>query len=70
MSFPADFPAPLTFADADKSPLSIRAKALVFVDARSRQLRERAEALAGNGQPLLAGNAEIGPEHLELPGIA
>ena len=53
MSVPADFPAPLTFADADKSPLSIRAKALVFVDARSRQLRERAEALAGNGQPLL-----------------
>lgn len=47
------FPPPLTFADSDKSPLSIRAKALVFVDARSRQLRERAEALAGNGQPLL-----------------
>ena len=45
--------SPLTFTDADKSPLSIRAKALVFVDARSRQLRERAEALAGNGQPLL-----------------
>ena len=53
MSFPPGFPPPLTFADSDKSPLSIRAKALVFVDARSRQLRERAEALAGNGQPLL-----------------
>uniref|UniRef100_A4Y0H3 Sigma-54 factor, interaction domain-containing protein n=1 Tax=Ectopseudomonas mendocina (strain ymp) TaxID=399739 RepID=A4Y0H3_ECTM1 len=53
MSVPPDFPAPLTFADSDKSPLSIRAKALVFVDPRSRQLRERAEVLAGNGQPLL-----------------
>ncbi|MBL0949730.1 MAG: sigma-54-dependent Fis family transcriptional regulator [Pseudomonas sp.] len=53
MSVPSGFPSPLTFADSDKSPLSIRAKALVFVDARSRQLRERAEALAGNGQPLL-----------------
>ena len=44
MSVPPGFPAPLTFADSDKSPLSIRAKALVFVDPRSRQLRERAEA--------------------------
>ena len=53
MSFPDDFPAQLTFPDAEKRTLSIRAKALVFVDARSRQLRERAEELAGNGQPLL-----------------
>ena len=36
----------LTFPDADKSPLSIRAKALVFVDPRSRQLREDLESLA------------------------
>ena len=34
----------LTFPDAEKSPLSIRAKALVFVDPRSRQLRERSKA--------------------------
>src|SRR5690606_15139295 len=43
----------LTFGDAEKSPLSIRAKALVFVDPRSRQLREEAEALAVTGVPLL-----------------
>ena len=36
----------LTFPDAEKSPLSIRAKALVFVDPRSRQLREELEHLA------------------------
>ncbi|MBP5132149.1 hypothetical protein HUT02_25295, partial [Pseudomonas protegens] len=36
----------LTFPDAEKSPLSIRAKALVFVDPRSRQLREELEQLA------------------------
>lgn len=35
----------LTFPDAEKSPLSIRAKALVFVDPRSRQLREELKAL-------------------------
>ncbi|WP_159969890.1 sigma 54-interacting transcriptional regulator [Pseudomonas sp. 8Z] len=44
---------PLTFADSDKSPLSIRAKALVFVDARSQRLRAQAEALAASSQPLL-----------------
>lgn len=53
MRYPANLPPPLTFADSDKSPLSIRAKALVFVDPRSRQLRERAEMLAPGGQPLL-----------------
>ncbi|MGH8329584.1 MAG: sigma-54-dependent Fis family transcriptional regulator, partial [Pseudomonas sp.] len=36
----------LTFPDAEKSPLSIRAKALVFVDPRSRQLRQDLEQLA------------------------
>ena len=44
---------PLTFADTPQNPLSIRAKALVFVDPRSRQLRERADALAPGHQPLL-----------------
>ncbi|MFC6339654.1 sigma-54-dependent Fis family transcriptional regulator [Pseudomonas sp. CCM 7891] len=43
----------LTFPDADKSPLSIRAKALVFVDPRSRQLREDLESLAPRALPVL-----------------
>ncbi|MCY1524868.1 Transcriptional regulatory protein TyrR [compost metagenome] len=43
----------LTFPDAEKSPLSIRAKALVFIDPRSRQLREEVERLAGLPVPLL-----------------
>ena len=49
-----EFPqqALLTFGDAEKSPLSIRAKALVFVDPRSRQLREQTNALAGTDLPL------------------
>ena len=37
----------LIFPDAEKSPLSIRAKALVFIDPRTRQLREEVERLAG-----------------------
>lgn len=53
MSFAQNSPPPLTFAEADKSPLSIRAKALVFIDPLSRQLREHAEALAPGVQPLL-----------------
>ncbi len=43
----------LTFPEADKSPLSIRAKALVFVDPRSRQLREELESLAPRNLPVL-----------------
>ncbi|CRM25908.1 sigma-54-dependent Fis family transcriptional regulator [Pseudomonas fluorescens] len=43
----------LTFPDAEKSPLSIRAKALVFVDPRSRQLREDLENLAPRALPVL-----------------
>ena len=40
MSLHETFGQPLlTFPDAEKSPLSIRAKALVFVDPRSRTLR-------------------------------
>lgn len=48
----SELPSPplLTFADAERSPLSIRAKALVFIDPRSRQLREEVEHLAS--QPL------------------
>lgn len=43
----------LTFPDAEKSPLSIRAKALVFVDPRSRRLREEMEQLAPLDLPVL-----------------
>ena len=43
----------LTFPDAEKSPLSIRAKALVFVDPRSRRLREDLERLAPGLLPIL-----------------
>jgi hypothetical protein len=39
MPFSPNIAPALTFAEVDKSPLSIRAKALVFVDPRSRQLR-------------------------------
>lgn len=56
----------LTFADADRSPISIRAKALVFIDPRSQRLHAELEALAptslailiqgetGSGKELLA----------------
>ncbi|WP_426151761.1 sigma 54-interacting transcriptional regulator [Pseudomonas sp. DC3000-4b1] len=43
----------LTFPDADRSPLSIRAKALVFADPRSQVLRERMQALAPGALPVL-----------------
>ena len=62
-----EFPqqALLTFGDAEKSPLSIRAKALVFVDPRSRQLREQANALAGADLPvLIVGETGTGKELL------
>lgn len=55
----------LTFADSEKSPLSIRAKALVFVDPRSRRLREQANALAGAALPvLIQGESGTGKELL------
>ncbi|EME00655.1 MULTISPECIES: sigma 54-interacting transcriptional regulator [Stutzerimonas stutzeri subgroup] len=59
-------PSLLTFADEERSPLSIRAKALVFIDPRSRQLRDDVDRLArlpiallirgesGTGKELLA----------------
>ena len=43
----------LTFPDAEKSPLSIRAKALVFFDPRARRLREEMEQLAPRALPVL-----------------
>lgn len=55
----------LTFPDAEKSPLSIRAKALVFVDPRSRQLREEMELLAPLDLPvLIRGESGTGKELL------
>ncbi|MDR0279669.1 MAG: sigma 54-interacting transcriptional regulator [Paucimonas sp.] len=55
----------LTFPELDKSPLSIRAKALVFVDPRSRQLREELELLAPLALPvLIRGESGTGKELL------
>lgn len=44
---------PLTFPDAEKSPLSIRAKALVFIDPRSRRLGREVERVAGQSLSVL-----------------
>ncbi len=46
-------PRLLAFADHERSPLSIRARALVFVDPRSRRLQADMERLAPGSQPLL-----------------
>ncbi|CAD5106657.1 sigma 54-interacting transcriptional regulator [Zestomonas carbonaria] len=55
----------LTLPESDKSPLSIRAKALVFVDPRSRQLREALHDLAPSGLPvLIQGETGTGKELL------
>lgn len=55
----------LTFPELDKSPLSIRAKALVFVDPRSQQLREELELLAPLALPvLIRGETGTGKELL------
>lgn len=66
MSLHETFGQPLlTFPDADKSPLSIRAKALVFVDPRSRRLREELERLAPKALPVLIhGESGTGKELL------
>lgn len=79
MSLHETFGQPLlTFPDAEKSPLSIRAKALVFVDPRSRQLREELEQLAprslsvlihgetGSGKELLARHIHRGSDRSGL----
>lgn len=55
----------LSFSESDRSPLSIRARALVFIDPRSRQLRDRVDDLAPTRQPLLiAGETGTGKELL------
>lgn len=53
MPSPGPEGALLTFTDADRSPLSIRAKALVFVDPRSQQLHRELERLSPSGLPIL-----------------
>ncbi|MHC6227952.1 sigma 54-interacting transcriptional regulator [Pseudomonas sp. X10] len=66
MSFHNTFGQPLlTFPELDKSPLSIRAKALVFVDPRSQQLRQALERLAPQSLPvLIRGETGTGKELL------
>ncbi|WP_443191697.1 sigma 54-interacting transcriptional regulator [Pseudomonas indica] len=46
-------PALLTLSDADRSPLSIRARALVFADPTSQRLRAEVERLAASTLPVL-----------------
>ena len=66
MTFHAPFGQPLlTFPELDKSPLSIRAKALVFVDPRSQALRQALERLAPQPLPvLIRGESGTGKELL------
>lgn len=66
MSLKEPFSQPLlTFPDAEKSPLSIRAKALVFIDPRARRLREEMEQLAPRALPvLIRGESGTGKELL------
>lgn len=66
MSFHSTFGQPLlTFPELDKSPLSIRAKALVFIDPRSQQLRLSLERLAPQPLPvLIRGETGTGKELL------
>lgn len=55
----------LTFPELDKSPLSIRAKALVFIDPRSQALRQALERLAPQPLPvLIRGETGTGKELL------
>ncbi|MGB8973527.1 MAG: sigma 54-interacting transcriptional regulator [Pseudomonas capeferrum] len=66
MTFQNPFGQPLlTFPELDKSPLSIRAKALVFIDPRSQQLRQDLERLAPLPLPvLIRGETGTGKELL------
>ncbi len=62
---PSNVPSLLAFADHERSPLSIRARAMVFVDPRSCQLREQLDALAPSPQPvLIQGESGTGKELL------
>ncbi len=55
----------LSFSESKPSPLSIRARALVFIDPRSRQLRDQVEHLAVSSAPLLIqGDSGTGKELL------
>ncbi len=58
-------PPLLTFADEERSPLSIRAKALVFIDPSSRRLRDDVDRLARQPIALLIhGESGTGKELL------
>ena len=46
-------PTFLSFADSERSPLSIRARALVFFDSRSKHLLQQLEALAATSLAVL-----------------
>ncbi|VVN90771.1 sigma-54 interaction domain-containing protein [Pseudomonas fluorescens] len=60
MNIPRGHPSPiLTLPQGDKDPLSIRAKALVFADPRSRQLLEYLQRVAPSDAPVLI-NGETG----------
>ncbi|PVZ15381.1 Sigma-54 interaction domain-containing protein [Pseudomonas sp. URIL14HWK12:I9] len=55
----------LTFSESERSPLSIRARALVFIDPRSLQLRHDLERLAPTHVPvLIRGETGTGKELL------
>lgn len=66
MTYQNPFGQPLlTFPELDKSPLSIRAKALVFIDPRSQRLRTELEHLAPLPLPvLIRGETGTGKELL------
>ena len=58
-------PAFLSFADAERSPLSIRARALVFFDPRSKRLLHQLEELAATSfAVLIQGDMGTGKELL------
>ena len=58
-------PALLSFSDSERSPLSVRARALVFIDPRSRHLRDRVEQLAASDAAvLIRGESGSGKELL------
>lgn len=58
-------PRLLSFSDGDRSPLSIRARALVFIDPRSRGVLQRLEQLISAQVPvLIEGESGSGKELL------
>lgn len=58
-SFKIANPPLVSFSDGERSPLSVRARALVFIDPRSQQLRREIDQLAPAGLPVVI-QGEIG----------